>query len=102
MKSKKKSLTYTAEFRASAVKLAIEADQPKAQTARELGININTLHTWVDKYHKANQSNQPSAVQVDEKHLYDQLKELKRENHKLKEERDILKKAAAYFASHSS
>ena len=98
MKPKKKSPTYTAEFRASAVKLAIEADQPKAETARELGININTLHTWVDKYHKASQ---PSSIQVDEKHLYDQLKDLKRENHKLREERDILKKAAAYFASQS-
>ena len=99
MKPKIKSPTYTPEFRASAVKLAIETDQPKAATARELGININTLHTWVNQYHK---TSQPNPTQVDEKHLYDQLKELKKENHKLKEERDILKKAAAYFASHST
>ncbi len=98
MKSIKKSQRYPAEFRESAVKFAIENSQPKAVTARELGINVNTLHTWIDKYHKAN----PVGRQLDDKHLYDQLKELRKENFKLKEERDILKKAAAYFASHQA
>ena len=98
MKSTKKSQRYSAEFRESAVKFAVENSQPKAVTARELGINVNTLHTWIDKYHRAN----PISLQLDDKHLYDQLKELRKENLKLKEERDILKKAAAYFASHQA
>ena len=49
----KKPNHYTAEFKESAVKLAIESDQPVSRTADELGINMNTLHTWIGKYHKA-------------------------------------------------
>ena len=41
----KKQNTYTSEFKESAVKLAIESDQPIAKTAKDLGINVNTLHT---------------------------------------------------------
>lgn len=44
--------TYTSEFKGSAVKLAIESDQPIAQTAKDLGVNPNTLHTWISKYSK--------------------------------------------------
>ena len=38
---------YPAEFKERAVKLAVESDQPIAQTARDLGVNENTLHTWM-------------------------------------------------------
>lgn len=95
-KTKKRPNSYPSEFKESAVKLAIESDQARSVTARELGINVNTLHTWVSKYQEANSS----PEQIDQVHLYDELKELKKENRHLKEERDILKKAAAYFASH--
>ena len=44
-----KVLTYTAEFKQSAVKLANESDVPVAETARNLGINENTLYTWISK-----------------------------------------------------
>ena len=50
--SEKKSKTYTAEFKASAVKLAVESDQPVTETVRDLGVNVNTLHTWIGKYHR--------------------------------------------------
>ena len=53
MKSDKQQPVYTREFRRNAVKLAIESDQSRAATARELGINLNTLHTWVSKYGEA-------------------------------------------------
>jgi len=43
----KKPKVYTAEFRESSVKLAIESDKPIAQTARDIGANENTLHTWM-------------------------------------------------------
>jgi transposase len=85
---------YPAEFKERAVKLAVESDQPIAQTARDLGINENTLHTWIGKYHRAERQEQ----QVQDGHLYEELKRLRKENTRLKEERDILKKAAAYFA----
>ena len=99
MKSKHKANSYSSEFRQSAVKLAIGSDQPRSVTARELGINVNTLHTWVSKHQAANL---PSSEQTDQRHLNDELKELRKEVKHLKEERDILKKAAAYFASHQS
>lgn len=97
--SKEKPQTYPSEFRESSVKLALESDQPITQTARDLGINPNTLHTWISKYSQPDQT-KTAAGRTDE-HLYDELKRLKKENARLKEERDILKKAAAYFAQES-
>ena len=47
---KQKAKIYSAEFRESSVKLAIDSDLPIAQTARDLGINPNTLHIWINKY----------------------------------------------------
>lgn len=80
---------YTAEFKASAVKLAVESDQPISKTAEELGLNKNTLHTWISKYHRARN---PKSEQVEELHLYEELKQLRKENRRLLEERELLKK----------
>jgi len=85
---------YPTEFKERAVKLAVESDQPIAQTARDLGVNEHTLHTWIGKYHRAERQEQ----QFQDEHLYEEVKRLRKENTRLKEERDILKKAAAYFA----
>jgi len=85
---------YTLEFKESSAKLAVEADQSIAQTARELGVNVNTLHGWISKYHPRD-----AASQAKEAGLQEELKHLRKENSRLKQERDILKKAAAYFAS---
>jgi transposase len=76
---------YPAEFKERAVKLAVEAEQPIAQTARDLGVNENTLHTWIGKSHRAERQEQP----VHDEHLYEELKRLRKENVRLKEERDI-------------
>jgi len=99
MSDQKKQNQYTAEFRESAVKLAIESDQPVSKTAEELGVNKNTLQTWIGKYHRPQKQ---KAGRVEEEHFYDELKRLRKENKRLTEERDILKKAAAYFAKESS
>ena len=48
--SKEKNKTYTAKFKQSAVKLANESDVPVAETARNLGINENTLYGWISQY----------------------------------------------------
>ena len=103
----KKPNSYTSEFKESAVKLAIDyrlqtidyrlqtidSDQPIAQTARDLGINENTLHTWINKYSKPT----VSAERTDE-HIYDENKRLNKELARVTQERDLLKKATAYFA----
>ena len=87
--------SYSSQFKQDAVKLAVESEQSVAQTARDLGVNANTLYTWITKYHPAGSSTSQGSG---EKHPHDELKRLRRENARLKEERDILKKAAAYFA----
>lgn len=92
--SREKPNTYSLEFKLSAVKLASESDKPVTQTATELGINPNTLHTWIGKYGSAKNSGKSSA----EEPLYEENKRLKKEIARLTEERDLLKKAAAYFA----
>lgn len=92
------SSNYSTQFKQDAVKLATETDQPIVQTARDLGVNPNTLYTWVTKYR---QQENPSSKPAGEEHPHDELKRLRRENARLKEERDILKKAAAYFAKNS-
>ncbi len=46
----KKPNIYTSEFKESAIQLALESEQTIAQTARDLGVNQNTLHTWIGKY----------------------------------------------------
>jgi transposase len=87
---------YPAEFKERAVKLAVESEQPIAQTARDLGVNENTLHTWIGKYHRAERQTQ----QVQDEHLYEELKRLRKENARLKEERDILKNGVVAPARH--
>lgn len=85
---------YPAAFKERAVKLAVESDQPMAQTARDLGVNENTLPTWMGKYHRVERQEK----QVHDEHVYEELKRLRKENARFKEEREILKKAAASFA----
>jgi transposase len=92
------SSNHSSQFKQDAVKLAVESDKSVAQTARDLGVNSNTLYTWISKYH---QPETPTNKGAGEKHPYEELKRLRRENAQLKEERDILKKAAAYFAKNS-
>jgi transposase len=67
---------YPAAFKERAVKLAVESDQPIAQTARDLGINENTLHTWIGKYHRVERQEK----EVQDEHLYEELQRLRKEN----------------------
>jgi transposase len=96
--SKNKKNNYSLEFKASAVKLAVESEQPVAKTARDLGINDNTLYGWIDKYsnNKINQNNM-----INNEGTVEEIKQLKKELAMVKQERDLLKKAAAYFAKES-
>ena len=85
---------YSAEFKESAVKRADESGNV-AETDRELGTKPNTVYNWVYQYSRGTTPDKPERS---DEHLYDELKQLRKENARLKEERDILKKAAAYFA----
>lgn len=102
---KRQTKQYTEAFKHSSAKLAVESDQPIAATARSLGINEVTLYGWVKKYfpnHQANQASNRGGQATNEPtqaELLAELKRVKKENARLKLEHEILKKAAAYFAS---
>jgi transposase len=93
---KTKNKTYSAEFKAAAVKQANESELPVSETARNLGVNVNTLFTWIQKYSQPVEKNNVKRTDAP---LYEEVKRLKKEVTRLTQERDILKKAAAYFAS---
>lgn len=95
--SERKVKNYTLEFKQTSAKLAYTSEQSISQTARDLGVNVNTLHGWVNMYCPASTD---KKVLVDG--LEEEVKRLRKENILLKQERDILKKAAAYFASEMS
>jgi len=94
--SKRKPMNYSEDFKQSSAKLAATSEQAVSKTAKELGINVNTLHTWVNKYCPKDNEDKSSAVSSE---LEAENKRLRKENSRLKQERDILKKATAYFAS---
>jgi len=95
--TKRKVTNYTAEFKESSAKLAAESEQSILQTAKDLGLNVSTLHGWVKKYHPNNRHSALLSSVVDD--VQSELKRLKKELVRVTQERDILKKAAAYFAS---
>lgn len=83
---------YTAEFKAQAVALVVEAGRSASMVASELGINVNTLHSWLKQARDEDSDSNSSEAVIHE------IKRLKKELAQAQMERDILKKAAAYFA----
>lgn len=105
---RRKAVKYTAEFKREAVKLAQSSDKRIYQTAQDLGMNEKTLYNWVAIAMRSKpKDNMPSKASekpsTNTKHRYQELEEenakLKKELARAQMERDILKKAAAYFAS---
>ena len=88
---------YSKEFQEETLQLALRSKSID-QTARDLGIPISTLHGWV---HRLSRKQHPADMQ-DAKALHEELKQLRKELARVKEERDILKKATAYFAKEST
>jgi transposase len=85
---------YSQEFRRDAIELVRSSGRPIAQIADELGVNRETLRGWV-RY--AEKRDALAEVGVGQGEL-DELARLRRENAELKIEREILRKAAQYFA----
>lgn len=89
--------TYTKEFKSEAVRLMQTSEQPASDVARQLGIRRNQLYKWRDQLSvKGEQAfggrGRPKKSEQSE------LSKLRQENERLREEVEILKKAAAYFA----
>lgn len=86
---------FTPDFKKEAVALVTEQDYTVARAAASLGISAKTLHTWVTLAR-----NQHDGVLSDDERA--ELKRLRKENKELRLEKEILKKASAFFAKHMS
>ncbi len=90
---------FSREFKVEAVRLVVERGVSMAQAARDLGVHANVLRNWV-REHRANPEQAFPGV-GQQKRDDAEVTQLRREVARLKMERDILKKAAAYFAKES-
>jgi transposase len=99
--SMKARRSYTAVFKEEAVRLVRESRHPVAQVARDLGIADHFLYRWRAEQQQAEERGQTRqslpALPVEQAELV----QLRRENAVLKQERDFLKCAAAFFAKES-
>ncbi|WP_440864598.1 transposase [Symbiopectobacterium purcellii] len=84
---------FTPEFKKEAVALVTEQGYTIARAAASLGISNKTLHTWVSLARE-----QSNGVLSDDERA--ELKRLQKENKELRTEKEILKKASAFFAKH--
>jgi transposase len=90
---------FTAEFKEEAVRLVGSSGRPLAQVARELGVHENTLHKWKSAVGMALDGGvSPGSGPLA---LAEENRRLRAELLRVKEERDILKKATAFFARES-
>ena len=96
---KRKYRRYSREFKLEAVRLSEEDDRPVADVARELGIHPNNLYKWRAQF--AEQGAEAFPGKGNMGGLDDELRRLRRENMRLREERDILKKAVVFFSKES-
>ncbi len=87
---------FTREFKISAVKLVNQQGYAIADAAKSLGVDPNCVRDWVQKY-SSDQTLAPSGDGA----LAAEIQRLRKENVRLLMERDILKKAAAFFARES-
>ncbi len=85
---------YPPEFRAEAVKLARSSQKPLSEIARDLGVSPESLRNWV-KQERVDAGERNGAT-TDER---EELRRLRKENKVLKEEREVLRKATAFFAA---
>jgi transposase len=85
---------YPPQFKAEAVELVRSSDKSISQIAKDLGVSANSLRNWVKQAQKIDQGERQGLTTEERK----ELRRLRRENSVLKQERDFLKKAAAFFA----
>ena len=88
---------FSREFKLSAVKLVNEQGYSPAEAAKGLGIDPSNVRGWLDKF-----AADAEATPTEEGSLQAELRRLRKENARLLMEREILKKAAAFFAKEPS
>lgn len=86
---------YPEEFKIEAVRQIVERSHPVAEVSARLGVSQHSLYKWIK------QQQTPSGQRHEQLSQAEELRRLKAELKRVTEERDILKKAAAYFAKQS-
>ena len=94
-----KRKTFSKAFKQEAVRLLEQGNNPPVELARELGIKRNQLYKWQEQINAKGNEAFPGKGRRSGKD--DELAKLRGENERLREENDILKKAARYFARES-
>lgn len=95
-----KRKSYTREFKVETVKLVTDGDAKVPEIARDMGIHPNTLYNWIQQF-----SAKPDEAFPGKGHVASDaevIRQLRRENERLKMEREILKKAMAIFSKDPS
>ena len=90
-------LKYDNSFKEQAIQLALSSDQAISKTALDLGIQEQTLYAWVRDAKAKTTAASDKGLSVEK--LHEELLKLRKDNHRLKETCEILKKATAYFAN---
>jgi transposase len=96
MSNKRARRKFTKEFKAEAVSLVTKQGYSISQAAESLGVGCNMLSRWKRQYEDEQSGN---ILSIDER---EELKRLRRENKALRMEKEILKKASAFFAKEMS
>lgn len=98
--ARKKVQAYTEEFRREAVKRSEQEGSSARKVAEELGISAQQIYNWKRQFTRLTDKQFNTLEGVDySKNESEEMRKLRRENKRLKDENDFLKKAAAYFAN---
>lgn len=91
---------FTQQFKDDAVRLVIEHGYSCEETGRRLGVSANNISRWVRQ--DRDKVEDPAESGLSREQLETELKRLRKENKRLEMEREILKKATAFFAKESN
>ena len=97
-KLKRKRRSFTPEFRAGAVRLVIDEGRSMTSVAKDLDLTLSTLGVWVERARADQGKSKRGSLTSDER---EELSRLRKEVRGLRLDREILKKAAAFFAKES-
>lgn len=90
--------SYDVAFKREAIRMVEEQGEKTAAVARKLNVTYKTLYRWISEYRQDGDEAFPGKGRLKPEDA--ELRRLKRENEELREENEILKKAAAIFAKH--
>jgi len=100
MNEKSTRQKFTKEFKEDAIKLVLEHGYKGSEAGRRIGIHPSNISRWIREFRRDQEDIAEGGVTRRE--LEDEVRRLRKENKRLEMEREILKKAAAFFAKESS